>query len=119
MWTHFCSITIFFPQSSHFFKAILSLTSLIITFKIVFLNPVFKKSEAATRARTESGGFLCVLFSAIVGDGFADKCGGAGSVFVNVGFETLVGDVHLAETGEDFVCAGVVVFGDVILQFFH
>ena len=60
-----------------------------------------------------------MLFSAVGGDGFADECGGAGSVFVDVVFETLVGDVHLAETGEDFARTGVVVFGDVILQFFH
>ena len=60
-----------------------------------------------------------MLFSAVGGDGFADESGGAWSVFVDVIFETFVGDVHLAETGEDFARTGVVVFGDVILQFFH
>ena len=60
-----------------------------------------------------------MLFSAVGGDGFADESGGAWSVFVDVVFETFVGDVHSTETGEDFVGAGVVVFGDVILQFFH
>ena len=46
----------------------------------------------------------------------ADEGGGAGGVFVDVVFETLVGDVHLAETGENFVGAGVVVFGNVSLK---
>lgn len=62
-----------------------------------------------------SGGCIFVLFLAVGGDGFTDECGGAGGVLVDVIFETLVGDVHLTETGEDFVGAGVVVFGDVIL----
>ena len=66
-----------------------------------------------------SSGFVFVLFSAIGGDGFADKCGGAWRVLVDVVLESLVGDVHLAETGEDFVCAGVVVLGNVVLQFFY
>ena len=79
---------------------------------------LYENVEAATRAWTEWRLFL-VLFFAVGGDGFADKCGGAGSVFVDVILKTLVGDVHLAETREDFVGAGVVVFGDVILQFFH
>ena len=65
------------------------------------------------------GGCVFVLFSAVGGDCITDECGGAGSVFVDVVLETLVGDVHLAETDEDFVGAGVVVFGDVILQFFY
>ena len=60
-----------------------------------------------------------MLFLAVGGDGFADESGGAGSVFIDIIFETLVGDVHLAETCEDFVGAGVIVLGDVILQFFH
>ena len=79
----------------------------------------YRNAEAATRTLTEWRRLFCVLFFAISGDGFADECGCAGSVLVDVGFEALVGDVHLAETGEDFVGAGVVVFGDVILQFFH
>ena len=78
----------------------------------------YRNAEAATRAWTEWRLFLA-LFSAVVGDGFADEWGGAGGVFVDVILKTLVGDVHLAETGEDFVGAGVVVLGDVILQFFH
>lgn len=49
----------------------------------------------------------------------ADKGGGAGSVFVDVGFEALVGNVHLAEAGKDFVGAGVVVLSDVFLQFLY
>ena len=57
-----------------------------------------------------------MLFSAVGGNGFADEGGGAGSVFVDVIFETFVGDVHLAETGEDFVGAGVVVLGDMRLE---
>ena len=60
-----------------------------------------------------------MLFLAVGGDGFADECSGAGSVLVDVVFETLVGDVHLPKAGEDFVGAGVVVLGDVMLQFFH
>ena len=66
-----------------------------------------------------SDGCIFVLFLAVGGDGFADECGGAGSVFVDVGFEALVGNVHLTESGEDFVGAGVVVLGDVILQFLY
>ena len=49
----------------------------------------------------------------------ADECGGAGSVLVDVVFETLVGDVHLTEAGEDFVGAGVIVLSDVFLQFLY
>ena len=49
----------------------------------------------------------------------ADEGGGAGSVLVDVSFETFVGGVQLTEAGKDFVGAGVVVRGDVILQFFH
>lgn len=66
-----------------------------------------------------SGGCVIVLFFAIGGDGFADEGGGAWSVFVDVGFETFIGDVHLTETGEDFVGASVVVLGNVILQFIY
>lgn len=40
---------------------------------------------------------------------------GAGCVFIDVGFEALVSDLHLAETCKDLVGAGVVVFGDVNL----
>lgn len=49
----------------------------------------------------------------------ADECGGASGVFVDVVLETFVCDVHLAETGEDFVGAGVVVLGDIVLQFLY
>ena len=50
-----------------------------------------------------SGGCVFVLFSAIVGNGFADKGGGAGRVLVDVVLETFVCDIHLAETGEDLL----------------
>ena len=47
------------------------------------------------------------LFSAIGGDGGAYEGGGAGSVPVDIVLETLVGDVHVTEAGEDFARAGV------------
>ena len=56
-----------------------------------------------------------VLFSAIGCDNIADVGGGAWSVFIDVVFETFVGHVHLTQSCEDFIGAGVVVLSDVIL----
>ena len=59
------------------------------------------------------------LFSAIGGDGGAYEGGGAGSLFIDIVLEALVGDVHFTEAGEDLAGAGVIVLGNIILQFFH
>ena len=40
-------------------------------------------------------------------------------MLIDVGFEALIGNIHLTETCKDLVGAGVVVFGDVGLQFFY
>ena len=40
-------------------------------------------------------------------------------MLIDVGFEALIGDIHLTEARKDLVGAGVVVFGDVGLQFFY
>jgi hypothetical protein len=36
-------------------------------------------------------------------------------VLIDVGFEALIGDIHLTEACKDFFGAGVVIFGDICL----
>ena len=60
--------------------------------------------------------FFCSSEIAAVGcDCLACIAGGAGGVTVNAGAKARVGGVHLAETGEDGIGAGVVVGADVVL----
>ena len=55
------------------------------------------------------------LLTAIHCNCFTDKRSSTVSVLINVVRKALIRNIHLTETCEDFVCAGVEVVGDTLL----
>ena len=48
---------------------------------------------------------------------FRSKLGSSFTVLVNIFFESLIGNIHLAKSYENFISASIVILSDIFLQF--
>ena len=60
-----------------------------------------------------------MLFFAINGDGVAHELRRAFAVLVQIGLKAAIADIHLSQTGQDLIGAGVHIVGDKILPDFY